>query len=77
MGRPKLPTTRYKQQVKTFKKNHGPNAYQAIGSEGGKKSPTKFTSESGRKAALASWDKRRAKALEEQEKTDEGQTTEI
>ncbi len=67
MGRKKLPEDpRRKQQVKTFIGRYGRGGYQQAGSLGGKKSPTKFTSETASAAAKKGWEKRRAKAAEKE-----------
>lgn len=42
-------------QVETTRQNWGKNHYKEIGSRGGKNSPAKFTSESGKKASQARW----------------------
>lgn len=64
-GRLKLPEDpRRKEQVKTFLKRYGRQGYAYAGSEGGKKSPTKFTSQTASKAALIGWEKRRARAAQ-------------
>lgn len=70
-GRKKYPENprRYK-QVSTFMKRYGRQGYQQAGSLGGKKSPTKFTSETASRAAKLGWEKRHKRAAE-REKTDE------
>ena len=66
MGRKKLPNDpRRKQQVKTFIGRYGRGGYQQAGSIGGKKSPTKFTSETASAPAKKGWEKRRANAEKE------------
>lgn len=72
MGRKKLPTNpRRKKQVSTFVKRYGRQGYQQAGSMGGKKSPTKFNSETASAAAKKLWEKRRQEAAE-RKKADEG-----
>lgn len=72
MGRKKLPTDpRRKQQVKTFIGRYGRGGYQQAGSIGGKKSPTKFTSETASAAAKRGWEKRRAAQQLEKENGNE------
>lgn len=56
-----LRETRYVRQTATFIEKHGEQAYSKIGSLGGKKSPTKFNSETARLAARKSWENRRAR----------------
>lgn len=59
-GRLKLPEDpRRKQQVKTFVEKYGRQGYQQAGSLGGKKSPTRFNSESARRANLIGQQRKR------------------
>lgn len=75
MGRKKLPKEkRYKEQVKTFVSRYGREGYALAGSEGGKKSPTKFTSETASRASKISWEKRRARQAAEGKKADENRS---
>jgi hypothetical protein len=77
MGRRKLPTDpRRKQQVKTFMKKYGRQGYAQAGSLGGRKSPTKFNSETASKAAAVGWEKRRARAAEKEQADENGKTIE-
>lgn len=70
MGRKKLPTDRRRRkQVSTFMKRYGRDGYRQAGSLGGKKSPTRFNSETASRASKLGWEKRRAAA--ERKKTDE------
>lgn len=72
MGRRKLPDNpRRKQQVKTFIGRYGRSGYAHAGSLGGKKSPTKFTSETASAAAKKGWEKRRAAQQLEKENGNE------
>lgn len=65
---------RRREQVQTFLSKHGREGYRKAGAKGGgANSPGSFTSESGRKATLIGWEKRRARAaeqLKEQEASD-------
>ena len=71
MGRKKLPKDlRRKKQVSTFLKRYGREGYSQAGSLGGKKSPTRFTSENASAIAKAGWEKRRQRAAE-RKKADE------
>lgn len=75
MGRRKLPEDpRRKQQVSTFLKRYGRQGYRHAGSLGGKKSPSKFSSETASKAIKARWDKKRAQELAERKTDDEEQS---
>lgn len=72
MGRRKLPTDpRRKKQVSTFVSRYGRGGYAQAGSLGGKKSPTKFTSETASAAAKKGWEKRRAAQQLEKENGNE------
>lgn len=55
-------------QVETAKQRYGEDFYKRIGSRGGKKTPTKFNSESGRKAVEARWAKYREAQAKKREK---------
>lgn len=55
-------------QVATTKEKYGEDHYKTIGSKGGQNSPTKFNTDSAKKAANARWDAhRQAKLKEEKE----------
>lgn len=74
MGRKKLPEDpRRKKQVSTFIKRYGRAGYQQAGRKGNENSPTKFTSESGSRAAKIGWEKRRAEALRKENDHGENQ----
>lgn len=51
-----MPSEDRVRQVKTTKAKHGEDHYKKIGSKGGVNSPTKFNSESAKKAARIRWD---------------------
>lgn len=58
-----------KRQVKTTKQKYGPNVYRLRGRKGGGvNSPGSFTSDSARAASLKSWENRRARQTEQEEK---------
>ena len=60
----KLPEKpQYRKQVKTFVQRHGRGHYSSIRKKIGA-TPASFNSETGRKAALRSWEVRRARAAE-------------
>ncbi len=61
-----IPRKSRKQQVKTIKAIHGDKFFNEIGAIGGQHSPTKFTEDSGKKAAEARW--KAYHALPEEEK---------
>ncbi len=63
-----MPTKDRIQQVKTTRERHGEDHYQKIGKKGGDKSPTKFDSEQGSRAAKIRWERFREKQLKEEEK---------
>lgn len=52
-----MPTRDRIRQVKTTRLKHGKDHYKLIGKMGGDKTPTKFTSETGKAAAAARWKK--------------------
>lgn len=54
-----MPTPDRIKQVETTRRKYGTDYYSQIGYEGGKKSTTKFTSETARLAAQAKWAKYR------------------
>lgn len=58
-------------QVKTTKEKHGADHYHKIGGKGGKKSPTKFSSESGKQASLKRWADWRKKQKEKESNSGE------
>lgn len=55
-----------KRQVATTRLRHGKEFYKEIGSVGGKASPNKYTSESGKLAAKKRWELYRQKQLNKQ-----------
>lgn len=60
-----------KRQVRTTRKNHGKDFYKEIGSIGGMNSPNKFTSDSGKKAAIKRWEDYRKKLREKEGEANE------
>lgn len=59
-------------QVETTKKEHGQDHYRKIGKKGGDNSPTKFNSDTGRRAVLIRWERYRAEKLKKANEQKEG-----
>lgn len=69
----KLPKDpRYRKQVKTFIANNGREKYAELASAAGRKSPTKFTSETGRAAVMKRHQMRREKEAQAREENSNG-----
>ena len=78
MGRKKLPNDpRRKKQVSTFIKRYGRQGYQQAGSIGGKKSPTRFNSESAAAAARRGHELRRQRQAAEKANSENENGTSI
>lgn len=71
-----MPNDDRERQVATTKATYGDDHYSIIGSKGGKNSPTKYTSDSGKRAAEIRWTKYRQDKLNEKEREEHGQTQE-
>jgi len=73
MSRAKLPKDpRRKQQVKTFTERFGREEYARRGKLGSQKSPTKFNSETGKRAVQIREAKRAARLAAEQQNNEKG-----